>query len=82
MSDSDSMMTQPCHVKMTSARDGERDLTALSLPALASLGGGLYIFGNPALPTCQAEAIRDHLLAAGFRGDVQISGTDDAGTCP
>lgn len=64
-------------------------LATLSLPMLASLGaarpGGdcgvdLEINGNPALPMCQAGAVRDELLAHGYPGRVVITG--NLGTCP
>ena len=57
-------------------------LTALDLPVLASLGDNLFIEDNANLPTCEADALRDQLLAAGFTGYVSISGNDDSGACP
>ncbi len=58
------------------------DLATLAFDALASLGGALDIEDNIVLPTCEAEALRDQLVAAGFDGAVFISGNDDAGVCP
>jgi hypothetical protein len=62
-------------------------LTSLELPALetvnehaASAISDLSISNNALLPTCQANAIRDQLLARGFHGSIGISG--NRGTCP
>jgi len=61
-------------------------LTSLDLPALKSVNEradpAVYdlIIRDNALPICQANAIRDQLLANGFRGTVSISG--NGGTCP
>ena len=61
-------------------------LTSLDLPALKSVNEradpAVYdlIIRDNALPTCQADAIRDQLIANGFRGTVSISG--NRGTCP
>lgn len=62
-------------------------LTSLELPALAKVNenavssmSDLLIGDNPQLPTCQADAIRDQLLARGFHGSIAISGNSD--TCP
>jgi len=51
------------------------------LSSLISLGGDLAITDNPSLPTCEAEALRDQLVASGFTGAVTIRGNDDAGSC-
>jgi hypothetical protein len=37
---------------------------------------------NPALPTCAAMALADHLIELGASGDVVVSGNDDNGVCP
>lgn len=62
-------------------------LTSLELPALATVNEhavstvwDLSISDNPLLPTCQANAIRDQLLAKGFDGSIGISG--NLGACP
>lgn len=56
-------------------------LTLIDFAALASLGGALRIGNNPLLPTCQAEALRDQLIAAGWTGTPIIWG-NGTGTCP
>jgi hypothetical protein len=62
-------------------------LTSLALPALEKVNEhavsnlwDLSISGNPSLPACQANAVRDHLLAKGFTGTSNV--TDNLGTCP
>ena len=45
----------------TSPECGNRALTDLALGNLSSLGGGLRIDDNPALPTCQTEALAERL---------------------
>jgi hypothetical protein len=62
-------------------------LRELSLPKLESANAGtqgenwdLAIFENPALPACQAEAIRDGLLTHGFTGRVKLA-DNGSGTC-
>jgi len=54
--------------------DGLRGLTTLR-------GGWLGIFANSSLPTCEAEALRDRLIANGFTGNAEIGMNDDSGTC-
>ena len=48
-------------------------LKEVSMTLLKSLGVALLIINNPALPTCQAEVIRDQLLANGYTGSVGIA---------
>ena len=62
-------------------------LSSLELPALKSVNEravpavyDLIIRDNAVLPACQADVIRDRLLANGFRGTVSISG--NGGACP
>jgi hypothetical protein len=62
-------------------------LTNVDLPVLAKVNERAFmhlvdfsISGNPLLPMCQAEAVRDRLLAHGFHGSVKLS--DNLGTCP
>jgi len=60
------------------------DNPALQDIDFASLGsdlGALAIRRNPQLPTCQAIALRDQLIAAGWTGSAAISGNGD-GSCP
>jgi hypothetical protein len=62
--------------------ESNRGLTSLrALSALTSLGEDLDVSNNMSLPTCEAEALRDRLEAAGWTGDAQISGNDDTATC-
>lgn len=51
------------------------------LRGLTHLGGSLLIEDNPALPTCEAEWLRDHIGSDALDGTVTISGNDDTGTC-
>jgi hypothetical protein len=37
----------------------------------------LYIQDNPLLPTAEAEALRDRLIANGWTGEAFISGNGD-----
>jgi len=62
-------------------------LAAITIPKLTNVNdrdvthhADVSISGNPQLPTCQAHALRDQLLAADFTGDVAISG--NMGSCP
>ena len=62
-------------------------LAQVDLPVLATVNERAFmhladfsISGNPLLPMCQAQAVRDRLLAHGFRGSVKLS--DNLGTCP
>ncbi len=48
--------------------------------ALTSLGPLLRIQDNPLMPTCEAEAVRARLVAAGWSEEVSISGNN--ATCP
>ena len=60
------------------------DNPALEDIDFASLGsdlGALAIRRNPQLPTCQAIALRDQLIAAGWTGSAAILGNGD-GSCP
>lgn len=58
-------------------------LTDFAFASLSTLGGPLYVQGNPSLPECQAMAFKDHLVAAhGFTGAWSIYGNDWAATCP
>jgi hypothetical protein len=56
-------------------------LTRIDFPSLTSLGSYLKINRNPQLPACQAFALRDQLIAAGWTGSSTISG-NGSGTCP
>lgn len=60
---------------------GNLALANIDFPSLTSLGTLLKISQNPQLPTCQALALRDQLLAAGWSGSVKI-GNNGSGTCP
>jgi len=53
-------------------------LTQLELPELASLGGTLSIRSNESLPNCQALAIQDQLVGAGWTGDSAIGSNSTA----
>jgi hypothetical protein len=62
-------------------------LASVDCPALDSVNeravmhiADFSISGNPRLPTCQAYAIRDQLLAHEFMGSFKV--TDNLGTCP
>jgi hypothetical protein len=61
-------------------------LTSVRLPALETVNDrdldsvwDVAIKDNALLPACEAEAVRDRLLARGFKGTISVSGT--AGTC-
>jgi hypothetical protein len=51
---------------------GNASLTQLQLPELVSLGGALSIRSNESLPNCQALALEDQLLSAGWLGGSEI----------
>jgi hypothetical protein len=62
-------------------------LTSVDCPALDSVNeravmhiADFSISENPRLPTCEADEIRDRLLAHAFGGSIKI--TDNLGTCP
>lgn len=57
-------------------------LASIDLPSLTSVGPSFTVSDNPVLPTCQAQAVLDQLVANGWTGTVDISGNDDSGTCP
>ena len=63
---------------LTSLAGLDLDMRASDEPPV---GGSLVITNNPSLPTCEAEALRDRLVASGWEGAVEIHGNDDAGTC-
>ena len=61
-------------------------LTRVAFPALSSVNERMIfsvhdvaIKDNALLPTCQAETIRDQLVARGYRGKISITG--NGGTC-
>jgi hypothetical protein len=61
-------------------------LTRFRLPALETVNDrdldsawDVAIKDNALLPACEAEAVRDRLLARGYNGTISVSGT--AGTC-
>ena len=56
-------------------------LESISLPLLAGVGGDFIVRNNSALPTCQAEILRDQITEANIGGTITISGNDDTGTC-
>jgi hypothetical protein len=56
------------------------DLTGLS--GLKHLGGALTVEKNPALPTCQADRLKDRLADHGYEGTVSIFENDHKGRCP
>jgi hypothetical protein len=57
-------------------------LTTLhGLRALRSIGGNLTVTDNRALPTCEAEWLRDSVDPGNIGGAVTIAGNDDAGSC-
>ena len=56
-------------------------LTDIDFPVLTALGPLLRISQNPLLPTCQAIALRDQLIAAGWTGTASIGG-NGSGPCP
>jgi len=56
-------------------------LTNIAFGALSTLGGDLYITGDPQLPTCQATNLATQLQTAGWAGTAFISG-NGPGTCP
>lgn len=51
------------------------------LHSLVYLGGDLTITNNPALPLCEAEMIRDLLIANGWAGKAELYGNNPEGTC-
>ena len=53
-------------------------LTQLQLPELVSLGGTLSIRSNESLPNCQALAIQEQLLDAGWTGESAIGSNSTA----
>lgn len=57
-------------------------LTRIDFPALTSLTSYLKINRNQQLPNCQALALRDQLIAAGWTGSWTIGGNNGTGTCP
>jgi len=59
---------------------GNAALTTLSLPVLKKVTFRFTITNNPALPTCQAQAVQSQLLAAPSKTD--LTNNDDMGTCP
>ena len=56
-------------------------LANIEFPSLTSLAKSLLIRYNPQLPNCQALALRDQLIAAGWTGVRRIFG-NGTGTCP
>jgi len=48
---------------------------------LEDLGGDLGITGNPVLPGCEADELRDHLVASGWTGSATIENNDQEATC-
>jgi hypothetical protein len=64
---------------------GNATLGHLGLGSLVSLGESydpdLLVTQNQQLPTCEAEALRDQLQAAGWEGEWSIAGNDDEATC-
>ncbi len=56
-------------------------LTSIGLDGLTSLGSSLQISCNSVLPTSEAEALRDQLVAAGYMGTVNIF-NNGTGPCP
>lgn len=63
--------------------DGNDVLMDLAgLDGLETLGGALTVTDDPALPQCEAEALRDRLAAAGWIGQATLAGNDDGARCP
>ncbi|HSA33337.1 MAG TPA: hypothetical protein P5077_06380 [bacterium] len=57
-------------------------LADMTFPALSALDGDLHVEENPALPSCQAEELRDRLTEGyGWEGLAVIQGNDPAGAC-
>ena len=70
------------HVEGNLVISGNQALVNLDgLHSLEHVGGFLRINFNESLPTCEAEALRDHLVAAGWGGEAHIYDNDDSGTC-
>ncbi|OQX68463.1 MAG: hypothetical protein B6A08_10025 [Sorangiineae bacterium NIC37A_2] len=62
--------------------DPEELLKSLSgLLGVTSVGGKLTIESNSALPTCEAEGLRDAIGAANIQGEITISGNGGGGDC-
>ncbi len=59
------------------------DITALyNLESFGSdLGRDLVIINNPKLPTCQCEHLRSLLMAKGWNGFYDFTGTDGTASC-
>lgn len=51
------------------------------LLGVTSVGGKLTIESNSALPTCEAEGLRDAIGAANIQGEITISGNGGSGDC-
>ena len=61
------------------ASAAEANLRALS--SLTAIDGFLYIFGNPALPTCEAQWLRASIGDANIGGPITIENNDGLGSC-
>jgi hypothetical protein len=57
--------------------NGLENLTNIVLDTSGFYYGNLYIQDNPLLPTSEAEALRDRLIANGWTGQAFISGNGD-----
>jgi len=55
-------------------------LANIDFASLTSIGTLLKVSQNPQLPTCQALALRDQLLAAGWTGSIKIA-NNGTGNC-
>jgi hypothetical protein len=56
-------------------------LSSLTAPALATVEADFRIIYNPALPTCQAQALLQQLTSFAGMPLPMIHDNDDAGTC-
>ena len=52
------------------------------LRGLTSIGGDLIVNRNPAIPTCEAEWLRDSVGVPDIAGSIDLSGNSSTGTCP
>ncbi len=56
-------------------------LKQVALPALGGVSSWLHVLDNAQLPTCRAQALATQTNNSGW-ASVNISGNDDAATCP
>ncbi|MCA9562673.1 MAG: hypothetical protein KC561_04245, partial [Myxococcales bacterium] len=57
-------------------------LADLSVPALLTVGENFRVTANPTLPQCRVQALFGRVAAQGFTGTVEMTGNDEAATCP